>query len=282
MAGSSLSSASGRELRLRVISGAALAALALLALWAGGWVFSAMVALAVALLFREWAAMHRIGPAWSALGVLVLGGAVVAASLGRPGLALALVALATLGLALGLWRQADGDGFPWRAAGLSYAGLPAVALVWLRLQPDGLQLLVWTMAVVWATDILAYFSGRHFGGPKLAPRISPNKTWSGLGGGMAGAGLVGALLAALFWRASPAPFLLAGAGLAVVAQAGDFFESWLKRRAGVKDSGHLIPGHGGVMDRVDGLVPVSVVVAIFVFAVRLPAGLFTNCEGCSA
>jgi phosphatidate cytidylyltransferase len=112
---------------------------------------------------------------------------------------------------------------------------------------------VWLLLVVWTTDIGAYFAGRSIGGPKLAPRISPGKTWAGLVGGMAAAGLVGGLLTALagagFWLAAGL-----GALLAAVAQAGDLFESRLKRHAGVKDSGHLIPGHGGLLDRIDGLV----------------------------
>ena len=113
-------------------------------------------------------------------------------------------------------------------------------------------LVFWVFAVTWATDIFAYFAGRAIGGPKLAPRISPNKTWAGLIGGMAGAGLLG-------WR-SPDWFEMEwsfhwmGAPMGLVAQLGDLYESWEKRRAGVKDSGTLLPGHGGVLDRLDGLL----------------------------
>jgi phosphatidate cytidylyltransferase len=147
------------------------------------------------------------------------------------------------------------DGVADRAAGgVIYVGLPALALVWLRNHvPGGAEHVLWLFLVVWATDIFAYFAGRSIGGAKLAPSISPGKTWAGLYGGMAGAGLTGGVVAlafgAGFWPAS-----VLAALLAVVAQIGDLFESALKRRAGVKDSGHLIPGHGGLLDRIDGLV----------------------------
>jgi phosphatidate cytidylyltransferase len=117
------------------------------------------------------------------------------------------------------------------------------------------ELVFWLMLVTWSTDIFAYFAGRSIGGPKLAPRISPNKTWAGLFGGMAGAAVVGALAA---WQFGLDPvFLYAGAPLAFLAQMGDLYESRVKRRLGVKDSGSLLPGHGGVLDRADGLLPVA-------------------------
>ncbi|WP_324262884.1 phosphatidate cytidylyltransferase [Altererythrobacter sp. H2] len=144
-------------------------------------------------------------------------------------------------------------------AGAIYVGLAAYALVQM---PVGVLLGV--ILIVVATDTGAYFSGRTFGGPKIAPRISPSKTWAGLYGGMLAAGLVAA--GTFIWNAGEAAWspMLAiafaiGAMLAVVAQMGDFFESWLKRRAGVKDSSRVIPGHGGVFDRVDGLLPVAIV-----------------------
>ncbi len=131
--------------------------------------------------------------------------------------------------------------------------------------------------MVWATDIAAFFAGRGMGGPRLAPAISPNKTVAGLIGGVIAAAVAGAVVAVILdarWAADALPFLLAGLGaiLAVLAQAGDLFESWLKRRAGVKDSGTLLPGHGGVLDRLDGLVPVAVVVALIVAAT--PPGIW--------
>jgi len=115
---------------------------------------------------------------------------------------------------------------------------------------------LWVMVVTWSTDIFAYFAGRAIGGPKLAPRISPSKTWAGLVGGVAGAELFGWLVAAFLDLGSP--FLYISGFMGVLAQAGDLFESWVKRRAGVKDSGTLLPGHGGALDRLDGFLPVIV------------------------
>ena len=149
------------------------------------------------------------------------------------------------------------------AGGVLYCGLPVLALVLLRRHEAGLVLALWALALVWATDIGAFFAGRTIGGPKLAPRISPSKTWSGLLGGVALAAALGAIL----HMQGGLPLHLAAVTplLAVLAQAGDLFESRLKRRAGVKDSGHILPGHGGVLDRLDGVVPVAPVAAFLVF-----------------
>jgi phosphatidate cytidylyltransferase len=151
--------------------------------------------------------------------------------------------------------------------GFVYVALPALAL--LALSWVDYVLVFWVMVVTWATDIGAYFAGRAIGGPKLAPRISPAKTWAGLFGGAVAAGLLG-YAAARYFEIDAAPdaltgeaswlyqsFLYLGAPLAVVAQAGDLYESWVKRRCGVKDSGTILPGHGGVLDRCDGLIAVS-------------------------
>ncbi|RZM07236.1 MAG: phosphatidate cytidylyltransferase, partial [Sphingomonas sp.] len=132
----------------------------------------------------------------------------------------------------------------------------------LRQQEQGVALTLWTLLVVWGTDTGAYFAGRKFGGPKLAPRLSPNKTWSGLVGGAITALIVGAVVAVL--GKLSAPFLGLGGAMALLAQAGDLYESWLKRVAGVKDSGRLLPGHGGALDRFDGLVPVAVLIGALV------------------
>jgi phosphatidate cytidylyltransferase len=148
----------------------------------------------------------------------------------------------------------------WRIAGLFYAAIPCASLIWLRdirlenYSQAGLKLVLYVMFVVWATDIGAYFVGKRFGRYKLAPTISPGKTWEGLAGGIACAGLAGALCFSFSpFPATLASAILVGMLLAIVAQAGDLFESWLKRRAGAKDSGTLIPGHGGLLDRIDGL-----------------------------
>ena len=159
------------------------------------------------------------------------------------------------------WRRIVARwGFAWKIAGFVYALVPALALLWIRDRaPQGLETLLWVFIVTWSTDIGAYFAGRAIGGPKLAPRISPNKTIAGLIGGMISAALAGyawadafSLSAALFWMA---PLF------AVAAQGGDLFESWMKRRAGVKDSGNWLPGHGGALDRLDGLVVVATLTA---------------------
>jgi phosphatidate cytidylyltransferase len=150
----------------------------------------------------------------------------------------------------------------WLALGVLYVGLPCLALSWLRAMPEqGLLTLLWVLGLVWATDTGAYIAGRKIGGSKLAPRISPNKTWAGLFGGMTAAALVGLAISIVHPDVSPWVAIPLGAVLAVVEQVGDLFESAVKRRFGVKDSSNLIPGHGGVLDRVDGLLAVSVAVA---------------------
>ena len=144
----------------------------------------------------------------------------------------------------------------WGTVGVAYVTATCLSLILLREESLGgsLPLLLFLLAAVWATDIGAYFAGRQIGGPKLAPRLSPSKTWAGMLGGMLAASSVGAVLAFFYtFPVSPWQGLVIGAVLAVVGQIGDLFESWLKRQAGVKDSGVLIPGHGGILDRVDGL-----------------------------
>ena len=152
-------------------------------------------------------------------------------------------------------------GFAWKVAGFLYALVPALALLWIRDRaPHGVELLVWVFIVTWTTDIGAYFAGRAIGGPKLAPSISPNKTIAGLVGGMISAALAGYAWVELF-RLSANLYWLAPL-FAVAAQLGDLFESSLKRRAGVKDSGNWLPGHGGALDRLDGLVVVAALTAL--------------------
>jgi phosphatidate cytidylyltransferase len=253
-----MASAKYADLMPRVVVGVLLITLALVANWRGGWLFDALVALAALLMLTEWYQMHRLDRLARFFAMFAIAGACALAGLDDhwPALALLVAAAALAGIVRGGVA----------GAGILYAGLPGLALIFLRHQPAGAVLVIWTLAIVWATDIAAYFAGRTFGGPKIAPAISPSKTWAGLLGGMTAAAAAGGLLAAEFDLGFASSLGAAlGAGLAVAAQAGDFFESSLKRRAGVKDSGTLLPGHGGVMDRLDGLVPVSVLVALAIW-----------------
>lgn len=150
-----------------------------------------------------------------------------------------------------------------RASAIVYVLAALVALLWLRHQPAlGRETVLWIVLCTWATDIGAYAVGRSAGGAKLAPRISPGKTWSGLVGGMAWAAVASAAFGYAWGLGQTIPLAIVGALLAIVGQVGDLLESALKRRAGVKDSGTLIPGHGGLLDRVDGLIAILVVVAL--------------------
>lgn len=249
------------DLRTRVISALFLVIAVLALTGLGGWPFR-LLAVAIALaIFHEWMAMRRrpipmpvMAAAWGLLA-LVLAGLLLglSATWVFTGLALALIVC-------GLFTTFGGTG-GWPVAGLVYAAAPAVAISYLR-DGDraGLAVVLFLFAVVWATDILAYFVGRAVGGPKLAPSISPGKTWSGaIGGAIAGA--AAGMLVAFFGGATRGVFVMGVVGcvLSVVSQVGDLFESAVKRRCGVKDSGTMIPGHGGVMDRVDGLVTAAFV-----------------------
>lgn len=248
------------ELPLRVVSGVAMILVALLALVVGSWPFWALVTAAGLLIAAEWAGLAHASQA----GIrLTVAGAALPLALAAPGVGVPLATMLWAVLGAGMLVALVARR-PRLGLGVVYASLPCLALMTIRWQPDGARLALWTLAAVWATDIGAYFAGRAIGGPKLAPRLSPNKTWAGLIGGMAAALGFGFLLA----RALPVPYRLAGlAGLlAVAAQAGDLFESWLKRRAGAKDSGRLLPGHGGAMDRLDGVVPVALIVALLLWA----------------
>jgi phosphatidate cytidylyltransferase len=192
-------------------------------------------------------------------GIILVAIALLAAVQGGDLLAYFVAAIATL-MFYEWTRMVRGWGPGWYAGGFVYALLPALALLWIRERDEhGLYLLIWTFIVTWSTDIGAYFAGRSLGKRKLAPSISPNKTVEGLYGGIAAATLFGGAwtLATDLGR----PLLALAPVLAVAAQAGDLFESGMKRRAGVKDSGAWLPGHGGVLDRLDGLVPVAVFTA---------------------
>ncbi len=255
------------DLLPRIITGVLLVAVALSDVWLGGLFFAVMVLIGAALMVREWVGLL---PAPSRLrlfmqAILAISLAIVAVAPSRETFIAVMIGILAASLFLALVHGVKQASYAAAAMGLAYAGLPAAALIWMREQPQGMYFVLWTLAVVWATDICAYFAGRTLGGPKIAPAISPSKTWSGLSGGMAGAGLASGLLSVQFgWADGDRIWLYVAGGLvaAILAQTGDFFESWLKRRVGVKDSGKLFPGHGGILDRLDGLVPVAVAAAM--------------------
>lgn len=210
------------DLPVRTVSAAVMLAVAGGALWLGGWWWTAFVALIAVGVLWEWRGLTR-----------------------------------------GFTRSVPAQA-AWNLAGFVYIGGAAFMLILLRSEFFGYGPVLGLVGAVVATDIGAYFAGRAIGGPKIAPRISPSKTWAGLAGGICGAALAVFAMQAQdygYWGlgGTVAAAVAGGAIIAVLAQAGDFFESWMKRRAGVKDSGHLIPGHGGLFDRVDGLLAVCFV-----------------------
>ena len=254
----------GRDLRLRLLSAALLGPVTLVAVWFGGWMLTALIIVGAGFLAREWGFMsaprrparvtvavmaavlvaiaftitERWTGAWLALGVGVLVAAAVARGFGE--------------------RKSDA------AFGAMYIGAPCLLILWLRAGEGGAAWLLALFLIVWAADGGAYFAGKSIGGPKLWPRYSPNKTWAGFVGGLVAAGaaaLAHCLIIGphLSWLSALCLGVLTGAA----AMAGDLWESMLKRRFGVKDSGDLIPGHGGLLDRVDGLMFAAFVVAAF-------------------
>lgn len=257
-----------RDLRVRLASGLALAAVALGLTWASVWSFTALV-LAVALIVAwEWGRIVRHGglDVIFVIHALFVTSAVLLTVAGLPALGLMAILVGSI-LAVLLGFDVNGR---MSALGVAYAGLPSVALVWLRAAvPLGLEAALFLLLVVWATDTGAYAAGRLIGGPRLAPAISPNKTWSGLGGGITAAALIAAGFTLSLPRLSLAVLAPTAVLLALVAQAGDLMESALKRQHAVKDASGLIPGHGGFMDRVDGLIFAAVAAGLLAALVNL-------------
>ena len=252
------------DLPTRFVMAVVMVAVALIAISIGGWIFRLLVLAGAGVMLLEWADMHRVHRRWGYIGIVLLAAlllgvaeylfpagqeeeAISAASFqpSLTGFGMAAILALLLGVVSRRFTM---------AGGFLYVAIPSFSL--LVLNWAWAPIVFWVMLVTWSTDIFAYFAGRSIGGPKLAPRISPNKTWAGLGGGVVGAAVIGALAA--LWFDLGTLFLAVGAPMAVLAQAGDLYESWLKRRAGVKDSGTILPGHGGALDRLDGLLPVIV------------------------
>jgi phosphatidate cytidylyltransferase len=251
------------DLGPRIASGVVMMAAALGALWLGGQAFNLFWLTAFLAVLWEW--QRLVGgarPLWRfAAGAVGLVLATAAQANRFPEAAV----LALLASAVGAAALADAGKRMWSAAGVVYAGAPLLAVVILRGSVfRGFEALLWLFVVVWTTDIMAYFGGRLIGGPKLWPAVSPSKTWSGLMVGSICAALAGwaAIVVAIGRdQAAAIPLLVLGFALAVAAQAGDFFESGLKRRFSAKDAGSIIPGHGGVMDRLDGFIFACVIAA---------------------
>ncbi len=249
------------NLKLRLVSGIAFAALAFALTYAGPIPFAVLVLVCALVISWEWGRLVR-GVAFD-LGFFVHAGAVAA------GIVLAAAGYAALGLAaliiaaIILVPLYMGRGARLSALGVFYVGLPAIALLWMRGdEPYGFLAVLFIFAVVWGSDTAAYAAGRTIGGPKLWPRVSPNKTWAGFIGALAAGAVSGAIFAALVADVDAVRLILVGIGLAAVAQAGDLAESALKRLFHLKDASDLIPGHGGFMDRMDSLVAAATAAAL--------------------
>lgn len=245
--------ASGKsELLTRIISAAILAPVALAAVVLGGLPLAALVTLVAAIAFWEWTAIGNAKePTWArAAGLFCLVAGLLGLAVSGTTWIVLTAAAAVLAVLAGLKEPA----LRWMGLGLAYVAIPCAGFLLLRqAEPFGLAAVVFILVVVWATDIAAYFGGRALGGPKLWPKVSPKKTWSGALTGLVAAVAAGGITVGLTKAGDFRAGLLLAAPLSIAAQAGDLFESAVKRRFDVKDSGTIIPGHGGVLDRVDGL-----------------------------
>lgn len=266
------------ELVKRIGSALVAAPVALAAVWFGSPWFELLLALVLAIGAHEWCRLCSLG--WRAGGAAVWFAplaTLLVATFAEPAMSAAML---LLGVGIAALQQAGGIASPpqpagrWAAGGAALLGVTAWSAMYLRVWvpdsapiihpwiPHGASNIFWLFAVVWAADIGAYFTGRAFGGPKLAPRISPGKTWSGFVGGMILATIIGG---AGGWLKAGEPILAAfivALAVAVASAGGDLLESWVKRRFGAKDSGTLMPGHGGVLDRIDGILTAAPVLAI--------------------
>ena len=256
----------------RLVSGLALAILAISGLWVGGWAFDALVFAAAGFMAYEYGRIVGRLRGDAGLNRTAVIAVVVATALGGYGLlrgnaALGLATIGLVALAAVALRAIAGRTDGNRAGfGVVYIALPCLVIIDLRLiEPQGFSVVLWMFAVIWTTDTTAYLVGRALGGPKVAPSISPGKTWSGCIGGAIGGVAAGALVASLTNGLVQAA-AVAALVVSVAGQAGDLFESRLKRVAGLKDSGNVIPGHGGVLDRLDAVLFAAPVTSMIFYA----------------
>lgn len=257
--------ASGSSLWPRVLASAVLIPAALGAVYVGGWVLGLWTTAAGLAMAREWVRIvHRESLGWRfGLHALALGSSQALLALDRPDWALSAILFAALLASVA--AQARGERAVWAVLGIVYVAVPCFAFVWLRhLVPFGFETVVWLLGVVWATDSAAYVAGSIFGGPKLAPLVSPSKTWAGAVAGLAAGTLISIVLAQAVGASASWQFVGASVVLSVLTQCGDLAESFLKRTFGVKDASDLIPGHGGALDRLDGLIFATLGLGAFV------------------
>ncbi len=264
---------SAGDIVVRALSALIIAPLAVYVVYLGSPYMEVVVTLLGAGMAWEWARLCGNGelklPGYAMISAV--GAALAAGAMREYTIAGWIVAVGAMAAVVLAVRDREGTPF-WYAVGVLYTAVPCLGIIWLRADPaEGFKVVLWLLCVVWATDTGAYAAGRTIGGPKMAPSISPNKTWAGLAGGMISAGLVGGVTAWIVGTVGIGFLTGVSVVLAVLAQAGDLLESRLKRRFGVKDSSNLIPGHGGLLDRLDGVLAAALTVAV---AVRLTGGLF--------
>lgn len=241
------------ELPLRIASAIVLAAFALLCTWLGGKTFELLAVFLSAVIFYEFQAMVKPHLPYKFLVTSLAIVAIIIAFYFLGDHQSGLILLGVGALVLGAWEWLSQKRV-WGSVLLIYAAAPFIALVDMRAGPSGFFIILFVFACVWGADTFAYFAGKTFGGPKLAPNISPNKTWSGFLGGLLGAIVISALLELVFGYTVSINAVFLAILLALFSQLGDLFESWIKRKFGLKDSGKIIPGHGGLLDRIDGLI----------------------------